>query len=222
MMQTLRSYFIAGLLIWAPLAITVWVLNLIIGTMDMSLSLLPVEWHPRSLLGRQVPGLGVILTLLVILVTGLLARNFIGARLLRAWEGLLHRIPVVRSIYSSVKQVSDTLLTGSGQAFRKVLLVQYPRQGVWTIAFQTGTPAGEIGSRVMVDMVSVYVPTTPNPTSGFFLMMPRDQVIELSMGVDEALKYVVSMGVLAPPTRDLAAAAAGVAMPAPQAGPGGH
>ncbi len=221
-MQTLRSYFIAGLLIWAPLAITVWVLNLIIGTMDLSLSLLPAEWHPRALLGRQVPGLGVVLTLLVILVTGLLARNFIGERLVRAWEGLLQRIPVVRSIYSSVKQVSDTLLTGSGQAFRKVLLVQYPRQGVWTIAFQTGTPIGEIADRVMVDMVSVYVPTTPNPTSGFFLLMPRDQVIELSMGVDEALKYVVSMGVLAPPMRDLAAAQAGVAVPAPQAEPGGH
>ncbi|MCO5120120.1 MAG: DUF502 domain-containing protein [Burkholderiaceae bacterium] len=221
-MQTLRSYFIAGLLIWAPLAITVWVLNLIIGTMDQSLSLLPDEWHPRALLGRQIPGLGVILTLLVILVTGVLARNFIGERLVRAWEGLLQRIPVVRSIYSSVKQVSDTLLTGSGQAFRKVLLVQYPRQGVWTIAFQTGTPADEVGERIMVDMVSVYVPTTPNPTSGFFLMMPRDQVIELSMGVDEALKYVVSMGVLAPPARDLAVGGPGVIGSAPQVEPGGN
>jgi uncharacterized membrane protein len=196
-MQTLRACFVAGLLIWVPLAITIWVLDLIIGTMDQSLTLLPAEWHPRELLGRQVPGLGVVLTLLVILITGMLARNFVGARLVRAWEALLRRIPVVNSIYSSVKQVSDTLLSGSGQAFRKVLLVQYPRQGVWTIAFQTGTPAAEIGDRVRADMVSVYVPTTPNPTSGFFLMMPRDQVIELSMGVDEALKYVVSMGVLA-------------------------
>mgnify|MGYP000969948747 FL=1 len=219
-MQTLRAYFVAGLLIWVPLAITIWVLDLIIGTMDQSLSLLPVEWHPRTLLGRQVPGLGVILTLLVILVTGVLARNFIGARLVRAWEGLLRRIPVVSSIYSSVKQVSDTLLSGSGQAFRKVLLVQYPRQGVWTIAFQTGTTAGEIGERVRADMVSVYVPTTPNPTSGFFLMMPRDQVIELSMGVDEALKYVVSMGVIAPPARETAGADP-IVVPAPQAESGG-
>lgn len=219
-MQTLRAYFVAGLLIWVPLAITIWVLDLIIGTMDQSLSLLPVEWHPRTLLGRQVPGLGVILTLLVILVTGVLARNFVGARLVRAWEGLLRRIPVVSSIYSSVKQVSDTLLSGSGQAFRKVLLVQYPRQGVWTIAFQAGTPAGEIGERVRADMVSVYVPTTPNPTSGFFLMMPRDQVIELSMGVDEALKYVVSMGVIAPPARETAGADP-IVVPAPQAESGG-
>ncbi len=219
-MQTLRAYFVAGLLIWVPLAITIWVLDLIIGTMDQSLSLLPVEWHPRTLLGRQVPGLGVILTLLVILVTGVLARNFVGARLVRAWEGLLRRIPVVSSIYSSVKQVSDTLLSGSGQAFRKVLLVQYPRQGVWTIAFQTGTPAGEIGERVRADMVSVYVPTTPNPTSGFFLMMPRDQVIELSMGVDEALKYVVSRGVIAPPARETAGADP-IVVPAPQAESGG-
>lgn len=219
-MQTLRAYFVAGLLIWVPLAITIWVLDLIIGTMDQSLSLLPVEWHPRTLLGRQVPGLGVILTLLVILVTGVLARNFVGARLVRAWEGLLRRIPVVSSIYSSVKQVSDTLLSGSGQAFRKVLLVQYPRQGVWTIAFQTGTPAGEIGERVRADMVSVYVPTTPNPTSGFFLMMPRDQVIELSMGVDEALKYVVSMGVIAPLARETAGADP-IVVPAPQAESGG-
>ena len=220
-MQTLRSYFVAGLLIWVPLAITLWVLDLIIGTMDQSLSLLPHEWHPRALLGRQVPGLGVVLTLLVILATGVLARNFIGARLVRAWEALLQRIPVVSSIYSSVKQVSDTLLSGSGQAFRKVLLVQYPRQGVWTIAFQTGTPAQEVGERVMVDMVSVYVPTTPNPTSGFFLMMPRDQVIELSMGVDEALKYVVSMGVLAPSTRDPVAEVPAIAS-APGMGADGH
>jgi len=219
-MQTLRACFVAGLLIWVPLAITIWVLDLIIGTMDQSLSLLPADWHPRALIGRQVPGLGVILTLLVILVTGVLARNFIGARLVRAWEGLLRRIPVVNSIYSSVKQVSDTLLSGSGQAFRKVLLVQYPRQGVWTIAFQTGTPAGEIGERVRADMVSVYVPTTPNPTSGFFLMMPRDQVIELSMGVDEALKYVVSMGVIAPPARELAGGDP-IVVPAPRAESGG-
>lgn len=200
-MQTLRAYFVTGLLIWVPLAITAWVLNLIIGTMDQSLGLLPAEWRPPALLGHELPGLGVVLTLLIIFLTGLLARNFIGARLVQVWEALLARIPVVRSIYSSVKQVSDTVLSDNGQAFRKVLLVQYPRLGVWTIAFQTGNPAPEVDEHIASRMVSVYVPTTPNPTSGFFLMMPGDQVIELSMGVDEALKYVISMGVLTPAAR---------------------
>ena len=194
----MKAYFITGLLIWVPLAITVWVLNLLIGTMDQTLLLLPQSWLPRNWLGRDVPGMGVLLTVLVILATGLLARNFIGERLVRAWEHLLSRIPIVRGIYSSVKQVSDTILSPDGNAFRKALLVQYPREGVWTIAFQTGSPSSEIRQRVSGEMVSVYVPTTPNPTSGFFLMMPREQVHVLSMSVDEALKYVVSMGVVAP------------------------
>ena len=194
----IRSYFVTGLVILVPLVITLWVLNLIVGTMDQSLQLLPVQLQPEALFGHRVPGLGVLLTLLVVFVTGLLARNFIGERLVRVWEGLLHRIPIVNSIYSSVKQVSDTVLSPNGQAFRKALLVQYPRAGAWTIAFQTGSPAEEIRTRVPADMVSVYVPTTPNPTSGFFLMIPRSEVIELRMSVDEALKYVVSMGVVAP------------------------
>ncbi len=194
----MKAYFITGLLIWVPLAITAWVVNLLVGTMDQTLLLLPHAWLPRNWLGRDVPGMGVVLTALVILATGLLARNFIGERLVRAWEQLLSRIPIVRGIYSSVKQVSDTILSPDGNAFRKALLVQYPREGVWTIAFQTGSPSAEVRSRVMGDLVSVYVPTTPNPTSGFFLMMPRDQVQVLSMSVDEALKYVVSMGVVTP------------------------
>ena len=194
----MKATFVTGLLIWVPLAITLWVIDLLIGTMDRTLDLLPLAWQPKVWLGTEVPGLGVVLTALVILVTGLLARNIIGQRLVRGWEALLSRIPIVRSIYSSVKQVSDTILSPNGNAFRKAMLVQYPRAGVWTIAFQTGSPSPEVRSHVPVDMVSVYVPTTPNPTSGFFLMMPRDQVVELKMTVDEALKYVVSMGVVAP------------------------
>jgi len=184
-----------------PLVITLWVLNLIVSTMDQTLQLLPANLQPELLIGRRIPGVGVVLTLLVIFVTGLLARNFIGQGFVRLWEALLARIPIVRSIYSSVKQVSDTVLSPNGQAFRKALLVQYPRAGVWTIAFQTGSPAEEVRVAVSEDMVSVYVPTTPNPTSGFFLMIPRREVVELRMSVDEALKYVVSMGVVSPAIR---------------------
>mgnify|MGYP001174127893 CR=1 FL=1 len=195
----LRSYFVTGLLIWVPLVITLWVINLIVSTMDQTLLLLPEQLQPEKLFGgHRVPGVGVVLTLVVIFFTGLLTRNILGQGLVRIWEALLSRIPIVRTIYSSVKQVSDTVLSPSGQAFRKALLVQYPRSGVWTIGFQTGTPAHEVKSVVSVEMVSVYVPTTPNPTSGFFLMFPRHETIELEMSVDEALKYVVSMGVVVP------------------------
>jgi len=195
----MRKYFITGLLILVPLAITLWVLNLIIGTMDQSLLLLPVSWRPEALVGFRIPGLGTILTLLIIFLTGLATRNFIGRQVVSLWEGLLTRIPVVKSIYSSVKQVSDTLFSSSGNAFRKAVLVQYPRQGSCTIAFLTGIPGGEVKNHLQgADYVSLYVPTTPNPTSGFFLMVPRADTIELDMSVDEALKYIVSMGVVAP------------------------
>ncbi|WP_040502645.1 DUF502 domain-containing protein [Herbaspirillum sp. YR522] len=194
----MRKYFITGLLILVPLAITVWVLNLIIGTMDQSLLLLPESWRPEAIVGFHIPGLGTILTLLIIFLTGLAARNFIGRQIVSLWEGILTRIPVVKSIYSSVKQVSDTLFSSSGNAFRKAVLIQYPRQGSWTIAFLTGVPGGEVRNHLHGDFISVYVPTTPNPTSGFFLMLPRADSIELDMSVDEALKYIVSMGVVAP------------------------
>ena len=194
----MRKYFITGLLVLVPLVITLWVLNLIIGTLDQSLLLLPPSLRPESLFGFTLPGAGTILTLVIIFVTGLITQNFIGNRLLRLWEFLLQRIPVVNSIYSSVKQVSDTLLSSSGNAFRKALLVQYPREGIWTIAFQTGVPGGDVRNHLEGDYVSVYVPTTPNPTSGFFLMLKREDTIELQMSVDEALKYIVSMGVVAP------------------------
>ena len=199
--QLIKRYFVTGLLIWVPLAITAWVLSLIAGIADQSLRLLPESMHPHNLLGFDVPGTGVVLTLLIILITGLLAANFIGQRLVSWWEKLLARIPVVNSIYNSVKQVSDTLFSSSGNAFRQALLVQYPRTGSWTIAFLTGTPGGDVVNHLTEDHVSVYVPTTPNPTSGFFLMLPRSEVIELDMDVDEALKYIISMGVVAPPTR---------------------
>lgn len=199
--QLIKRYFITGLLIWVPLAITAWVLSLISSVADQSLRLLPEAVHPHNLIGFDIPGAGVAVTLATILTTGLLAANFIGQRLVRWWEILLDRIPVVNSIYNSVKQVSDTLFSSSGKAFRKALLVQYPREGLWTIAFLTGKPGGDVARHLQGDYLSVYVPTTPNPTSGFFLMLPAKDVIELDMNVDEALKYIISMGVVAPPPR---------------------
>jgi uncharacterized membrane protein len=198
----MKKYFITGLLIWVPLAITAWVLTLIVRTMDQTLLLLPSAIRPENLLGIYIPGIGVIATLLVVFLTGLITANIIGQRLLRFWESVLSRIPVVKSVYYSVKQVSDTLFSSSGEAFRKALLVQYPRQGIWTIAFLTGQPGGDVVTHLGEDYVSIYVPTTPNPTSGFFLMLPRKDVIELDMSVDEALKYIISMGVVAPPLRN--------------------
>lgn len=194
----MRKYFVTGLLILVPLAITLWVLGIIVGTLDQSLMLLPEAWQPRALVGMDIPGVGTILTLLIIFVTGAVAHNYFGKKLVHVWELLLTRIPVVNSIYSSVKQVSDTLFSSSGNAFRKAVLVQYPRQGAWTIAFLTGTPGGDVRNHLPDGYISIYVPTTPNPTSGFFLMIPQADAIELDMSVDEALKYIVSMGVVAP------------------------
>ena len=199
--QLIKRYFVTGLLIWVPLAITVWVLLLIAGVADLSLRLLPEGAHPHQLFGFDIPGAGVVLTLLIIFATGLLAANFIGQHLVRWWEKLLAKIPVVNSVYNSVKQVSDTLFSSSGNAFRQALLIEYPRKGSWTIAFLTGVPGGDVTNHLAGDYVSVYVPTTPNPTSGFFLMLPRSEVVELDMAVDEALKYIISMGVVAPPRR---------------------
>lgn len=194
----LRKYFITGLLILVPLAITLWVIHAVIGVMDQSLLLLPVEWRPEALLGHHIPGVGTILTLLIILVTGILARNFIGNYVLSAWEAILNHIPIVSSIYSSVKQVSDTLFSSDGNAFRTAVMVQYPRAGVWTIGFVTGSPSAEVQRHLQGECVNIYVPTTPNPTSGFFLMVPKAEIIELEMSVEVALKHIVSMGVVAP------------------------
>ena len=194
----MKKYLITGLLIWIPLAITIWVLELIVSAMDQSLLLLPPQFQPTAVFGRQIPGIGALRTVVIVFVTGVLASNILGQRLLFFWEYLLGRIPVVKTIYSGVKQVSDTLFAPGGQAFRKALLVQYPREGSWTIAFLTGRPGGDVANHLHGEYVSIYVPTTPNPTSGFFLMMRRADVVELDMSVDEALKYVVSMGVVPP------------------------
>lgn len=198
--HAIRRYFITGLLVWVPLVITVWVLSVLVGTMDQTLLLLPPAFRTESWLGVHVPGMGVILTVLVVFFTGLFAANIIGQRLVRVWERVLARIPVVNSIYNGVKQVSDTLFSPTGQAFRKALLVQWPSQGMWTIAFLTGTPGGDVANHLQGDYLSIYVPTTPNPTGGYFVMVPRSAVIELDMSVDEALKYIVSMGVVSPGT----------------------
>lgn len=199
--QLIKRYFITGLLIWVPLAITFWVLSLIVGALDQSLYLLPEAIHPQRLLGFAIPGAGAVLTLAMILLTGLLAANFIGQKLVSWWEKLLARIPVVNSVYNSVKQVSDTIFSPNGNAFRKAVLVNYPHQESWTIAFLTGQPGGDVINHLVGEHVSVYVPTTPNPTSGFFLMLPANKIVELDMTVDEALKYIISMGVVAPPPR---------------------
>ena len=195
----MKKYFITGLLIWVPLAITFWVLSLIVRTMDQSLLLLPESARPEHIIGFYIPGIGALLTLMVVFLTGLITANILGQKLVQFWEGILSRIPVVKSLYYSVKQVSDTLFSTSGEAFRKALLVEYPRKGTWTIAFLTGQPGGDVVNHLHGEYVSVYVPTTPNPTSGFFLMMPKADVVELDMSVDTALKYIISMGVVAPP-----------------------
>ncbi len=198
-----KKYFITGLLIWIPIAITFMVLAWIVNTLDQIILWLPDGIQPRKMFGFNIPGIGLILSLAIVLTTGLVAANVLGQKLVQMWEAALARIPVVKSIYYSVKQVSDTLFSSNGQAFRKALLVQYPRQGAWTIAFQTGQPGGDAARHLHGDYISIYVPTTPNPTSGFFLMMPAADVIELDMSVDEALKYIISMGVVAPPMHKL-------------------
>jgi uncharacterized membrane protein len=193
-----KKYIITGLLIWIPLVITIWVLKVIFDALDQSLLLLPESFQTEHWLGVHIPGLGAILTIVVVFVTGVFATNFFGAQLVELWHEILNRIPVVNSIYSSVKQISDTLFSSSGQAFRKALLVQWPHEGMWTIAFVTGTPGGDVANHVPADCLSVYVPTTPNPTGGYFVVVRRRDVIELDMSVDQALKYIISMGVVPP------------------------
>lgn len=205
-MASLRKWLFAGLLVLVPLIITLWVLDWVVSTLDQTLRILPTAWHPDQLFGFHVPGLGVVFALVVVLSIGALASNIIGHRLVNWWHALLHRIPVVRSIYSGVKQVSDTLFSEKGNAFRKALLVRWPQDDMWTIAFLTGTPQGEVlqqlrakpGSAADEAFVSVYVPTTPNPTGGYFVMVRQRDCVELQMSVDEALTYIVSMGVIVP------------------------
>lgn len=202
----LKKYFIAGLLIWLPLAATLWVLDFIVSTMDRTLLLLPQGWRPDALLGVHIPGFGLILSVSVLLLTGVLAANIIGERLLRWWESLLTRIPIVRSIYSSVKQVSDTLFSKKGQSFRKVVLIEFPQRGQWTMGFVVGAPGAQFEAKLGTELVTVYVPTAPNPTSGYVLMVPSADLHEIDISVDDALKFHVSLGVVAPAPRAARAA----------------
>jgi len=197
-MAALRKWLLAGLLVIVPVAITLWVLQWIIGTLDQTLLILPEQWRPDRLIGYHIPGFGVLLTLAILLTVGAVTSNFLGKKLVVWWDAILNRIPVVRSIYSSVKKVSDTLFSESGNAFRTAVLVQWPRADVWTIGFVTGSPGGDVTNYLVGDYLSVYVPTTPNPTGGYFVMLRRSDCIELKMSVDEALRYVISMGVVAP------------------------
>ncbi|MBP7573831.1 MAG: DUF502 domain-containing protein [Rhodoferax sp.] len=197
-MDSFRKWLLAGLLVIVPIGITVWVLEWVISTLDKTLLILPTSWHPDQLIGFHIPGFGVLLALAILLALGATASNFFGNKLVNWWHALLNRIPIVRSIYSGVKQVSDTLFSESGNAFRKAVLVQWPREDVWTIAFVTGSPGGDVVNHLQGDYLSVYVPTTPNPTGGYFVMLKTSECIELKMSVDEALKYIVSMGVVVP------------------------
>jgi uncharacterized membrane protein len=197
-MHALRKWLLAGLLVVVPVAITLAVLNWIISTLDQTLLILPEAWRPDKVIGFHIPGFGVLLTLAILLIVGAVASNFIGKRLVVLGDAIVSRIPVVRSIYSSVKQVSDTLFSESGNAFRTAVLIEWPRPGVWTIGFVTGAPGGDVTNHLLGEYVSVYVPTTPNPTGGYFVMLRKSDCIELKMSVDDALKYVVSMGVVVP------------------------
>ena len=197
MMGTLRRYLMAGLLVWVPLGVTLLIVAFLVDLMDQTLLLLPEVIQPENLLGFRIPGLGLVLTAIVVLVTGMVVTNLFGKQLFTIGERILQRIPLVRSIYASVKQVAESMFS-SGKSFRKVVLVEYPRQGMWSLAFQTGTGASEISSKTGQEIVNIFIPTTPNPTSGFFLMVPHDDVIELDMSVDQGLKMLLSVGVVVP------------------------
>ncbi|HYC38311.1 MAG TPA: DUF502 domain-containing protein [Usitatibacter sp.] len=199
----MRRYFVAGLLVWIPLVITLWVLKLLVDLMDQSLLLVPSQYRSEALFGFHVPGMGLILTGVIVLATGALAANFFGRKVLALGDRILGRVPVVRSIYGGVKQISDTLFSPEGKAFRRAVLVRYPHAGAWTVALVTGNPEHEVADILGRDQISVFVPTTPNITAGFFLVVPRSETVELDMNVDAALKYIISMGVAEPaPRRD--------------------
>jgi uncharacterized membrane protein len=197
-MGIFRRYLIAGLLVWVPLGVTLLIIKFLVDLMDQTLLLLPRHVRPEALIGQSIPGLGLVLTLIVVWVTGVVVTNLFGRRLYRLGELILSRIPFVRSVYSAVKQVTETLFSGTGKSFRKVCLVEYPRHGLWSLAFMTGVGAPEIKDRTGRDVANIFIPTTPNPTSGFFLMVPRDEVIELTMSVDDGLKMLISVGVVMP------------------------
>lgn len=195
----LRRYLLTGVVIWIPLGVTLFIIQLFIGYMDRLVTVFPAAWQPAQLIGFNIPGLGVVLVVLVLLFTGFLASNYLGRILLSLGNELLEHIPLVRSIYTTAKQISDTMFSNTGRSFRKVVLIRYPNKDTWSLAFQTGESLGELNAKLPEHMVSVFVPTTPNPTSGFLLMVPQDDMIELEMSVDEALKMIISLGVIVPP-----------------------
>jgi uncharacterized membrane protein len=196
--SSLRKYLIAGLLVWLPLAATVVVIRLLINLLDKTILLIPPEWRPETVLGFSIPGFGVIVGIFILLVTGMLAANLFGRRLVAIWESILGRIPLVRTIYTSVKQVLETLFTTNSNSFRKVVLVEYPRQGIWSMGFQTNRGLRAASKASGQNLVSVFVPTTPNPTSGFIVMFPEQDVQELDLTVEDGFKYIISMGVVVP------------------------
>ncbi len=200
-MKQLRRYLVAGLLVWIPLGVTIFILKVLIGLMDNSLRLIPEAYRPETLLGFAIPGLGTILTILIVLITGLLAANLVGRTMVGIWESALERIPVVRSVYSATKNFAEIVFSDSGQSFKKVLLIEYPRKGIYSLAFQTATSLGEVQGRTGEPVVCTFVPTTPNPTSGYIIIVPRKDVIELDMEIDEALKMIISLGVVVPSWR---------------------
>ncbi|MES9960052.1 MAG: DUF502 domain-containing protein [Sedimenticola sp.] len=197
-MSYLKRYLVAGLLVWVPLGVTLLVVRMLVRWLDGTLLLLPEAYRPENFLGFAIPGLGVVLSILIVFVTGVLVANLFGRSLIALWERLLARIPLVRSVYSGAKQLAETMFSDAGQSFRKVLLVEFPRKGLWTLAFLTGTDHGEAQEKTGRDVINVYVPTTPNPTGGYFVMVPREDVIELDMSVDEGLKMLMSMGAVVP------------------------
>ncbi len=200
-MKRLRRYLVAGLLVWIPLGVTIFVIRIAVGLMDQTIGLVPRRFRPEELLGFEIPGLGVLLTFVLLLVTGILAANFVGRAFVGGWESLLHRIPVVRSIYSAAKNFAELVFSDSSQSFKNVLLLEYPRKGIYSLAFQTSTELGEVQGRTGEDVICCFVPTTPNPTSGFIIVAPRKDVIVLDMDVDEALKMIISLGVVVPKWR---------------------
>lgn len=197
-MKRIRRYLVAGILVWAPLGVTYLLLRFAVNVMDRTLLLLPLKYRPDEVLGFHIPGLGVILAVVVLLLTGLLAANFVGRAFVGGWESLLDRIPVVRAIYSGAKNFAEMVFSDSSQSFKKVLLIEYPRKGLYGLAFQTATELGEVQARTGEEVVSCFVPTTPNPTSGFIIIVPKKDIIELDMEVDEALKMIISLGVVVP------------------------
>lgn len=194
----MRKYLIAGLLVWMPLGITFLVIRAIIGFLDQTLLLLPDAYQPDNFLGIHIPGLGVLLAVVLVLATGMIVANLLGRRLVNAWESLLSRIPLVRTLYAGIKQILEAVLATDGQSFRRVLLVEYPRKGAWSLAFMTSDQLGEVQEKTRSEVISVFIPTTPNPTSGFVLMLPKEDVIELEMSVEQGLKMIISMGVVVP------------------------